>query len=787
MLGNNEEMRYLLIVGRGPDGWRTSGPLLNGLRQLARFAVAAALSCVTAPPVSAARIEYVSKFDGERIIGSEVCFFAGGEDDGFFKKFLTSSDVRCLDGDSVIQMPLGYWNVFVNGAGRYTTSHPTVLINDEAARDANAYTATTVPLRLAATLKLPRPTAEVRAVVYFPNADQPDEPAAVRPQVNGRTDVLVPAETTVVPLLVRGVRIVKIGQPVSLPPITATGAVFNESRKGRRDVAILLRTAGTAVDDGDDLLDPLDVTLSSGKETHKPLLPVRTGRGIDRSLLIFRDVPQEIGIIVIKGRRWQEQQVAVPAGTDAVAQLPAIYVRRAGEIRASWTSPAVAEPCRLKISTVAKRVAPRTLVVERCAADGICREVATRQIENAETSGDVTFTGLTTGSYRLTLDDARLGRIVENAAVQNGRTSESRLELRGIRVFGAVTRGDEPVKADLAFVTGTTSTDESGRYDAVLASDPGTIAVSVFPCDGGEPYQSVPEKPIVDGSMYDIAIPSTEVNVRVSDATRGTPLANADVYVAVMSARDDTDSYVLQGPATKDDGTSTIRLLPPATRVRACAHLRDFKGLCSGPFTLAADERKDVRLALPRTGGAPGRVLVNRPVVLGLLYWISPDGRVTETRPVHDDGTFTYLLPHSAQEHLVLVAAGFPLQVIRGSGADGKEPLEVRVSPQPTRGFTIVPGTTVSARLALEIDGFVIPETVFGRYQARHRMPGQIQDAATVGVQDVAGAQIVLLVGPPTSYQPPGVARDSDLSMLPQFRATYRRFVVNGAIVQLSK
>src|SRR5687768_15373025 len=59
-----------------------------------------------------ARTEYFTTFEGQRLSGSEVCFFQAESDGVFSRRYFASPDVRCLPADDVIDLPTGTWNYF---------------------------------------------------------------------------------------------------------------------------------------------------------------------------------------------------------------------------------------------------------------------------------------------------------------------------------------------------------------------------------------------------------------------------------------------------------------------------------------------------------------------------------------------------------------------------------------------------------------------------------------------------------------------------------------------------
>lgn len=730
--------------------------------------------------IYATRVEFIATQGEARLEGSEVCFFSATVDDGFFQKFFSSADVRCLSADAVIQMPLGNWNIFARHSGAYTSTHPTMQLSDyetEAQRD--AYRPQRLVLRPAGMVRVPLPTKELRPVVYLPNL-QYDEPASVRPAVFNEESILVPADTPVVPLLVRGLRIVGVGEPLTVGHKAKRDAIFPPVPDKRRDVVVLLRLSGHP-DDGDDIADPVDIRLEVDGETIRPVVPIRTGRGIDRSLAIFRNVSTADGAIVVDGEHWMTQRVALAAGTDPVFEPSALVLRRAAKISAAWSRPAHVPSCRRK-QEPAKRA---TVTLQQYLPDNSMREIASLPATSETDEGIVTFADLAPGRYRVKYIDPDFGALSEDIVATQGQTSTVRLAHTPVRVSGKVTMGDRGLAADLSFATGETTTDRQGYYSAYLRGAPGLETVTVLPCDGSLEYIASPTQSLDDGSTFDIVVPDSTLDVRVVEAPRGTPLKDANVSVAVLLGRDDIERYYLDAPLTTKEGHTSLRRVPTDAWMHICASRAGFTQRCSDPFTLNGEMKRTMELALSRDEMVDGALVGGDADRFGTLFWIAPDGTITERSPVRSDGSFRYSPTHMPLEHLVLAARNYPMYIFAVPPDIASGGLRLELRPRPTRQFQIVPGKLRNARLALEVDRRLIPETVFSTFQGAKGLPIAIHDNVPIPVRDIAGTEIALLVGPPTNFFPADLPRDRDPWSFAGFRSLFRRIPVNGATVDV--
>lgn len=733
--------------------------------------------------VHATRVEFIAMEGAERLKGSEVCFFSATVDDGFFQKFLSSGDVRCLSADAVIQMPLGNWNIFVRHGESYTSTHPTMQSSDyETDAQRQAYRPQHVLLRPAGILRVPAATSAGRPVVYLPNLES-DHPATIRPAVPNEETVLVPADTPVVPLLVRGLRIVHVGEPLRVSRGARRDAIFPPVANNRRDVVVLLRLSGHP-DDGDDLADAVDIRLEAGGETIRPLVPLRTGRGIARSLVIFRNVPTTDGAIVIRGQHWMTQRVALPAGTDPVHEPSAIVLRRAGRVSVGWSSPVAARPtpCRRK----EEPETPPTIALRRYLPNDSMEDVASLPVSSMTGDGTSIFDDLVAGRYQVKYIDAALGEISEDVVVAQGRTSDVRLTLRPVRVSGTVTVAERGLPADLSFLTGETTTDVQGNYSAYLREAPGLETVTVLPCDGTAEYIASPAQSLSDGSIFNIVVPNSTLEMRVLETPRGTPVENANVSVAVLLGRDDIERYYLEAPPTTKDGRTAVRRVPTDHWMRVCAFRTGFVQRCSDAFLLNRDTTRSMDLTLSRDGLVDGALIGGDADRFGSLFWIASDGTITERSSVRSDGTFRYRPTHTPLEHLVLTARNYPMYIFPVPPDLASRPLRLELQPRTTRQFQVVPGKLRNARLALEVDRRLVPETVFMTFQGAKGLPIAIHDGLPVPVREIAGTEIAVLVGPPTNFVPPGLPPDRDLWSSAAFRSLFRRIPVRGATVDVS-
>jgi hypothetical protein len=191
-------------------------------------------------------------------------------------------------------------------------------------------------------------------------------------------------------------------------------------------------------------------------------------------------------------------------------------------------------------------------------------------------------------------------------------------------------------------------------------------------------------------------------------------------------------------------------------------------------------------LSLKKRQVLEGRVLTDSPIAGGRLFWIAPTGSVMEMRTVSEDGTFYVSKPHAPPEYVVFTALNQPLRALRLAPTGEGEPLEIRLPAAPVRDVVLIPRSLDNARIALEVDGLLVPENVFGQHQSLRREQGAVHDGQRLSIRNIAGQDVVVLVGPRTDTVPPGAAPDADLASMPQFRVLFRRIQVTGPSVELN-
>jgi len=748
------------------------------MRHLSLRVLVYLLALVLARPAFAVRTEFMATLGKQRVADATVCFFPATADDGFFAKFLSSGDVRCLPADQVIDMPVGHWNIYVDHAPLgYTSNHPTFQTGDsESEEDKRAYRSVGMKLFPAGTVTFrPEDLGGGRGAIYVHTAN----PAVVRPVRRHEDGLLAPSETEVLPFVVDVQRIVRIGRMTKVPHRGSVEAAFPAREPGKRHVVALMRLPERHRGEADAFQAPEVFLLLPDGRKIKPLFSPRNGPEIDRSLMIFESVPAGAANIIAGGKLWQPRTFPVKASDDAVQTLEEnLLVEPAGTATVHWTVPAARRPpCRWKPEELSS--AAHTIRLQRCSED--CQLQAERMVDEPE--GQLDFESLPPGKYRVELASSTETRASDLEVMAGSNTSLS-IALPSIVVSGSVTSSGTALPSDLVFATGTATTDDAGHYTATLREAPGLDYVTVLPCDGSAVYQEFPDIAIEEHSIFDIDVPTNQIVVSARNLADDAPLANVTVRVAALSERNGDPTFHLDASVTDAEGITQVRRLSAKHWQRVCGYRSGFDRTCADDLEIANDEKRELVLRMPSRGRFHGLLKTEGEIVAGILYWVTPQGATTEMAHLAADGRFRYNQQHGPEEHVVFLARDRPLTAFRPVPQSG-EGWELHLPVAPVQAFSIT-SQLPSARLALEVGPWLISEEVFSRYQIMHGEAASLNGGRTVNVHGVAmTGPIAVLAGPATSYLPPNLPPTSNLSSLPHFRATFVRIPVEGPRVSI--
>jgi len=682
---------------------------------------------------------------GEVLSGGEICMFDARTSIDPVARLTTYSNVKCVSADRDVLLPKGRFNIFARHQEGYVS--PSLLLADDGKVKNDVRV---IELVRAERLQYAAPLEkDETAGVYI------ESTGVVLPLVPGETSILVPDDTSIIPLFMTGGRLERVG-PVQMIHSDSSRTITRPAAlEGRRDLAVGLvpdiaalnqngtrgRVAGTielACGNA-----PVEVPLNRVDAAFKGLPAIAFFAGVtcDGAVIKAR----------VKGNAWLPDEVDVrafqadrPLRITATTLLTVQWGVAADLVSLSKQNVQDAACQPAKAQSASESDIPGspqeglTLTVARCSGlqpqtasrsiqEHSCVAVASAALDTNSTSGEAHFKQIPSGVYLLRLAYGKLPPTFETTVVAGGDSTAS-IDLRYDRWFGRVTRNREPVHARVAIGSGAVSDAHTGEYFAIstpappiepsvaarLFKDPAAIAV--IDCKSGLKAMFVPDDSPVPNSRFDISISSNVVKVNVVDHASGQAIAEASVEYSVLR-KDDTENalYVASAGVTDKEGRVAIADVASNREVLICAERANYHRSCAPRFVMKADPTRDVNIELDRSDVREG--VVHHPAIGGgQVEWYRPDGAQTESTSVAADGSFRYRNLHRPDEIVVVVSAGTPLLVFHQPPLDDGQTFEISFPAAPVRSFRV--SLSPRARepkgfLTLSIGDFVVPLKVF--------------------------------------------------------------------------
>jgi len=717
------------------------------------------------------RREYSVTWAGQRKAGSEVCFYRGVRGDPF-TLFFTSSEVRCLSADSILDFPPGLIHVFARHQEGFASRNREYTVYDGPPDPERGYQKLETPLvragtvDFAATLKALRGSQHVGVWV----GSTPASMGTFIPLVKGERTILAPAEVTIVPLVVDGGMPVMIGEPLYLEPGEKQTATFKPQAE-TSDVVVWTRLDGGS---SEAVAEAPDITITSGGQILRPLVPLYGHEA--NTLLIFRGVPPGKAVLTARGSMWKRvtREVNVPAQPVTI-EREAVPLEIGGSVIVRWsTEGAQSQHSDCSAARTADVPLVRAALLHCTAAeDGKKKCSAVAQTTAAyESNSSLNFDGAPAGQYTLMIEPPYGKRQSLTAEVAAAHQTNVDVTFPSFNFFGTVTVNGKPVHARLIFFTGQAVSDAEGRYNATLAVDPRAEQIRIEPCEEHRGFRYIPPTGPAANAAFDLDVRLAKLEVRVTDPQHH-PVAGASVYfspIKDVQPNGRAAMYFGSDPRQTDDhGEAAFDDVPRGFLVGICAAHKEFVTKCSDPFDLTklgespAVVQFDPVATRGRVAGHSGD---------GYVETVNATGIVTEDVRVGADGTFLFRLPHSAPEHLVYVSESRPLTVLPLPLAPPAD-LLIQVPAVPVRTFTVtVPNNKNDfGSLGIWIGGMYVPVDVFNTHMELRGLDSVIHRGASLRVPDIAET------GPITvafGVQPQGAKTFVDPFTLPQYAGVAR-------------
>jgi len=760
------------------------------------IAVCALLGAVR--PALAERYGFRLEHDGTPTIG-RVCFYKATSETEFFGKFAASNDVRCLPSDKLLTIPPGKWRFFAEADG-LVAAHPEFLVL--AGRPSpTAIRKVTMSLVPAGNLDTRRATAALHPgeylAIYLSNEANANSPASMRPVRQDETRVLVPADMSLVaivmkdgsPMLIGDPFMVNAGETFVLEPLTRV--------PGRVDVVAYVGAADPWNSHFENVRVAPEITLMTKDSAVAPAIPVRHGAEFERTLQIFKSVKPGPARLVLSGPLWTRDEIALDvSGEAAVALAPRkLIASPASAITIIWAYEGLrpedlvsAEPCTSaginKAPAVAEiePIAPGTARVISCTPSTVAGAPPRCDVRGVhtlgrETSGTTAFTSLPPGQYAVEVRYGNLQPLTGEIDVPLARDIAVSLRTPASIVRGRVTRGDAPMQAELRFGRDrTVSSSTTGEYSVVLTSTNPVPIVDVRPCDDNlRAYSEIPTTPLTAGMLHDIEIPLNGIDVSVVDTSSGQSLSDAQIGYSVLTKPDSDMAFFGH---TVRLGVVTPRPIGPFDTqhyIRVCASAVGYDEQCAPSFLLKRDERKPIDLKLSRTNTRRGKVMLARPITRGHIFWVDASGAVTESRGVLPDGSFTFKVAHAPTEYVVLVLSNYPLAVIPNTPVTASEDDVIRFSmpSAPVAMFTVQRRSQSAGRIpfTISVGRHIVPRVALSRHQFMNGLASAVEGGAPpLKVGPIYATDPISVILGPDPW-PANLPEDIDVFVRPEFNA----------------
>jgi hypothetical protein len=529
------------------------------------------------------------------------------------------------------------------------------------------------------------------------------------------------------------------------------------------------------------IVDPVVSARTMDGAVLTPLIPLRSGTSLERSLLIVRPPAGGPLRIRLEGPRWKATELHVDAhlARVTVAAEP-LWGVPAGELDLSWESTPEAVAIRHENPACPDVVQPAAVRLLRCADAADTKCTLFDEVRPAPASGSRNYPSLDPGDYEVELVFPPLPAKRTRLTIPATERREVREQVEALTVRGQVTRGRAFVGAATVHVLGKTVavSELDGSYAIPVAGALGIVAVGVQACDDSFSFTTAPSAPIPAGSTFDIEIPDNRIEVTVVDRRTQKPLSGALVSVAAEHpAAPDASIFSIDAKAD-ERGVASFDSVTPAFPAIACAEMRGYHQQCSAAERLDSSGTKRYRLEL-ESPSRSGRIVVDGRLVAGLAFWVGADGAVREevSRIAPDDGTFQFNYSPVAGDYLVIVSQSHPLFIYQPESFDT---IVVRIPPA-TPPVTVAVSASYHRETAtptVAIGGRLVPAAAFAQH-ATWRGLSNLQRGATYQFGDiVADGPLTILLGPAHRDRPLDLHPEADIFVLPQFSGLIDRRTV---------
>lgn len=541
-------------------------------------------------------------------------------------------------------------------------------------------------------------------------------------------------------------------------------------------------------------------------EAMLPDVAAIAGRAVVQ-LFRFSGSPQDTIVARAHGKDWVPAELRALRTSSPVQVTNALQAASLKPVRVSWNPPpAFVRGQRIRTSCETHNGDGANLGQQevelafwKCEALSVstisapvdeshCRRAAAIEGALAEKWSDH-VQGLKPGVYLLTAEHAALP-IHRRVVSVSGEGDDVDVSPDWFVVTGKVSRGSEPLHAQVTFATGDAFTDEAGEFVAVLREDPRSALVWVEGCSGGVAHVHKPDPASqpANGSRYDIEVPLTAVSIHVRDAETKAPVSGASVRLLVPNG---ADGYVygrIPRQRTDDNGFVRIESLTPNQPIEFVAIKDGYKSQRSASIVVNDGEEKTLAISLLRVDAARGRLSgPRRGSLSGTLFWFSPAGEFIASATTDADGRFVYKHRASMDQLVFFSGAELPLSFVQYLG-DADDELALAVPNDHSRDVSVTLPAEVLDRvfITFALDNVVVPLRVISEHLVRRNASADLAPGVTMTVRGLPRSRQLHVLALPFS-----VLVGQDGSRIDHFYAPYaaaaRRYAVRPSNVVVLK
>jgi hypothetical protein len=616
----------------------------------------------------ASRREYFVTLDGQRKAGSEVCFYAGVKDHTPFGLYFAGGAAECLSADAVLDVPSpGMFHAFARNREGYASGWRDYFVYDHTVPE-KGYERYETPLIPAGWVDFSDvlPLKPGQTAGLWVSASSTTPTSFYLPLAAGETEVLVPADTTYVPMIVADRRPVRTGDPGQVGAKQTRVAKFAKS-PAKGDVILWLKLDDPTSDvrPDKDYVPPV-VTVESAGHSYSSSTASADSGDLTYSLLIFKDVPTGPARIVVRGKHWIDYELPLDVATGTTVRTDALIVSPAGSIDVQWGSgdPKKSQHEGCHTPAEGSERASIKIALLRCeSASAVARCTPVDHAEQPFSGvGDVLFPGVLAGDYKIRVLIPGTGAQSFPVKVNNRQDARVTVPVQAFHFFGRVMVNQEVKRATLLFETGEAQSDEAGQYVADLPADPLNNQVRIIVCDTGKQFRYVPPKRVQVNAPFDITIDTATLHVVVVDAEER-PVSDASVYYSPVKEKTPDGQavvYYTSSEVTSDsEGRVDLVDAPRSRDLLVCARKGEYGSKC---IDVASGSEDAVKIKF-EAGGIHGRIIGHEGHAV--LTWVTARGEITEQIQIPPgDGAFRARAAHDGSEYLIYVSDRRPLTAL---------------------------------------------------------------------------------------------------------------------------